>query len=43
LDAEIERLDNLEDTDIEVIRKKRLEAMKNAQLQKAEWQKNGNF
>lgn len=42
VDAELERLDNLDDTDLEQIRKSRIEAMKHAQLQKVEWEKNGH-
>lgn len=42
LDAEIDRLENIDEDDIEQIRKRRIEAMKNAQVQKAEWQKNGH-
>ena len=37
-----ERLDNINDTEIDQIRKKRLEAIKTAQLQKIEWEKNGH-
>ncbi len=42
VDAELERLDNLDDNDLEVIRKRRIEAMKNAQVQRVEWEKNGH-
>ncbi|CAF0819071.1 unnamed protein product [Brachionus calyciflorus] len=42
LDAEIQRLENIDEDDLEVIRKKRLEAIKNAQKQKIEWQQNGH-
>ena len=41
LDSEIEKLDNLDSNDLEQIRKRRIEAMKNHQLQKIEWEKNG--
>ncbi|CAL1531376.1 unnamed protein product [Lymnaea stagnalis] len=37
LDAEIERLEKLDDDDLEVLRQRRLEAMKKAQQQKQEW------
>ncbi|RNA15895.1 thioredoxin domain-containing 9 [Brachionus plicatilis] len=42
LDAEIDRLDNLDDDELDLIRKKRLESMKNSQKQKIEWQQNGH-
>ena len=42
VDAELERLDNLDDNDLEVIRKRRIEAMKNTQVQRVEWEKNGH-
>lgn len=42
IDAEIDRLDNLDDDDLEIIRRKRLEALKNSQKQKIEWQQNGH-
>lgn len=42
LDSEIERLENINDTEIDQIRKKRLEAIKTSQLQKIEWEKNGH-
>ncbi len=35
-------MENLDDNDLESIRKRRIEAMKNAQLQKVEWEKNGH-
>jgi hypothetical protein len=41
LDAELERLDNLGDDDLERIRKNRIEAMRNLQKQKIEWQQLG--
>jgi hypothetical protein len=41
LDAEIERLDNLDDDELEKIRKNRIESMKNMQKQKVEWQQLG--
>ncbi|XP_005112130.1 thioredoxin domain-containing protein 9 [Aplysia californica] len=37
LDAEIERLEKMDDDDFEVLRKRRLDAMKKAQQQKQEW------
>ncbi|KAL3878778.1 hypothetical protein ACJMK2_031108 [Sinanodonta woodiana] len=37
IDAEIQRLDNLDDDDLEKLRQKRLESMKQAQKQKQEW------
>lgn len=43
LDNEIERLDNLDESEIETIRKNRLEAMKNLQKQKIEWKNNGKL
>lgn len=42
LDAEIERLENLDDNDLENIRKRRMEAMKAAQVEKVEWERNGH-
>ncbi|XP_059147398.1 thioredoxin domain-containing protein 9-like [Physella acuta] len=37
LDAEIERLEKLDDDDLEVLRQRRLDAMKKAATQKQEW------
>lgn len=37
LDAEIERLDKMDEDDFEMLRQKRLEALKKSQLQKQEW------
>ena len=37
LDAEIERLDKMDEDDYEVLRQKRLMALKKAQTQKQEW------
>ncbi len=37
-----DRLDNINDSEIEQIRKKRIEAIKNSQLQKIDWEKNGH-
>ncbi|KAK3606714.1 hypothetical protein CHS0354_005852 [Potamilus streckersoni] len=37
IDAEIQRLDNLDDDDLEKLRQKRLDSMKQAQKQKQEW------
>jgi hypothetical protein len=42
LDREIDRLDNLDDHEMEEIRRKRIEAMKTQQVQRAEWEKNGH-
>lgn len=42
VDAEIERLDQMDDEDFEVLRQRRLEAMKKAQQQKQEWQAAGH-
>ncbi len=42
MDREIERLDNLDDAEMENIRRARIEAMKNAQVQKVEWERNGH-
>ena len=37
LDAEIERLDQLDDSDLEALRKKRLQQMKQQAAQREEW------
>lgn len=42
LDAEIERMDNLDSDDLEVIRRERLAAMKKRQEKKQEWITNGH-
>ncbi|XP_071549572.1 thioredoxin domain-containing protein 9 isoform X1 [Panulirus ornatus] len=42
LDAEIERLDNLDSDDLDAIRRERLEAMKKRQQKKQEWISNGH-
>ncbi len=42
MDNEIERLENLGESDLEQIRRNRIEQLKNAQLQKVEWEKNGH-
>lgn len=42
VDAELEKLDNLDESEIEHLRRNRLEAMKNAHNQKVEWQKAGH-
>lgn len=42
LDSEIERLENLDETDLEQIRKNRIEEMKKAVQLKNEWDRNGH-
>jgi len=42
LDDEIERLNNLEEDDLDRIRKNRIEEMKRGAIQKVEWEKNGH-
>lgn len=42
VDAEIQRLDKLDDDDFEVLRQRRLAALKKSQLQKQEWMANGH-
>lgn len=42
LDAEIERLDKMDEDDFEVLRQKRMEALKKSQQQKQEWIANGH-
>lgn len=42
LDAEISKLENLEEDDLESLRKKRIQAMKKAQQQKQEWLAQGH-
>ena len=41
LDEEIERLQNLDDGDLDLIRKNRIEEMKRGAVAKSEWEKNG--
>lgn len=41
LDQEIDRLQNLDETDLDRIRKNRIEEMKRGALAKSEWEKNG--
>ena len=42
LDAEIERLDQLDDSDLEALRKKRLQQMKQQAAQREEWRSKGH-
>jgi len=42
VDAEIERLEKLDDDDLEALRVRRMDAMKRAQEQKREWMSNGH-
>uniref|UniRef100_A0AAF5PP91 Thioredoxin domain-containing protein 9 n=1 Tax=Wuchereria bancrofti TaxID=6293 RepID=A0AAF5PP91_WUCBA len=42
VDRQIEKYDNLDENDLEAIRKKRLQELKKKQLQKQEWLKNGH-
>ncbi|KAH3839976.1 thioredoxin domain-containing protein 9-like [Dreissena polymorpha] len=42
LDAEIERLDKMDEDDFEVLRQRRMDALKKAQQQKQEWATNGH-
>ena len=42
LDAEIERLDKMDEDDIEELRRKRMQQMKKAQDQKREWMQLGH-
>ncbi|XP_045203350.2 thioredoxin domain-containing protein 9-like [Mercenaria mercenaria] len=42
LDSEIERLDKLDEDDFEVLRQKRMDALKKAQQQKQEWMSKGH-
>jgi len=42
LDAEIDRLDKLDDDDIEKIREKRMKALRKIQAQKQEWRQKGH-
>lgn len=42
VDAEIERLEKMDEDDFEVLRQRRMDALKKAQTQKQEWQTNGH-
>ncbi|CAG9531942.1 unnamed protein product [Cercopithifilaria johnstoni] len=42
VDRQIEKYDNLDENDLEVIRRKRLQELKKKQLQKKEWFQNGH-
>ncbi|XP_034971400.2 thioredoxin domain-containing protein 9 [Zootoca vivipara] len=42
LDAEIKKLDNVDDDELEILKQKRLEGLKKAQQQKQEWLSNGH-
>ncbi|CAK8683525.1 thioredoxin domain-containing protein 9-like [Clavelina lepadiformis] len=42
LDAEINRLDNMDEDELEKIRERRVQAMKKAQVQNQEWASNGH-
>ena len=42
LDAEIERLDKMDEDDFDVLRQRRMDALKKAQTQKQEWMSNGH-
>ena len=42
VDAEIQNLEKMDEDDFEALRRKRLEGLKKAQLQKDEWLQNGH-
>ncbi|XP_028583722.2 thioredoxin domain-containing protein 9 [Podarcis muralis] len=42
LDAEIKKLDNVDDDELEILKQRRLEGLKKAQQQKQEWLSNGH-